>query len=247
MGSRLRPLTYYFQKTMLPVGERQKPILEYILRTLRYNEVTRAVLLASYKAEQIQNYFKGGTALGMELSYAVDDPSLKGNGGALLNAYRRGLVGEDETILVYYGDILTTMDLRKMLEQHGRACAAATLAVARGYRLPVGVVKVKGSKLVKMEEKPVIDIDVGMGILALQGEVLPLLEQLAKAGAELDIMGHLLPELIRRRMRVEAFVTSDYWLDVGSIEIYEKLDHVKLDESFRHLYMYEIKEERRTK
>ncbi|RLE60193.1 MAG: nucleotidyltransferase family protein, partial [Thermoprotei archaeon] len=27
-GTRLRPLTFYFQKTMLPIGINQKPLLE---------------------------------------------------------------------------------------------------------------------------------------------------------------------------------------------------------------------------
>jgi mannose-1-phosphate guanylyltransferase len=242
VGSRLRPLTYYFQKTMLPVGERQKPILEYILRTLKYNDVSKAVLLASYKSEQIRNYFKTGASMGMELSYVVDDPSLKGNGGALLNAYRKGLLKEEETVLVYYGDILTRLNLKQMLSQHAQLGSVATLAVAKGYRLPVGVVKVQGSRLVRMEEKPVIDINVGIGILALSGEALLYLEELAKGKSELDIMGGLIPDLIRRRKPVDVFVTGEYWLDVGSIETYEKLDHTKLDDVFRHLYMYEVKQ-----
>ncbi|MCJ7609670.1 sugar phosphate nucleotidyltransferase, partial [Candidatus Bathyarchaeota archaeon] len=33
-GKRLRPLTYYFQKCMIPIGSTQKPLLEYIVRLL---------------------------------------------------------------------------------------------------------------------------------------------------------------------------------------------------------------------
>jgi mannose-1-phosphate guanylyltransferase len=245
LGSRLRPLTYYFQKTMLPVGERQKPILEYILRSLKYNGIDRAVLLASYKAEQIQNYFKSGSSVSMKLSYVADDPSLKGNGGALLNAYRKGALNEDDQILVYYGDILTRMDLRKMLSRHLATGSDATLAVARGYRLPVGVAKVIGDRLVRMEEKPNVDIKVGIGILALKGESLLLLEAMSKGPRELDIMGHLIPKMISEKKRVKVFQTRDYWIDLGSIETYEKLNHAELDESFRELFPYEVERARR--
>jgi mannose-1-phosphate guanylyltransferase len=241
LGSRLRPLTYYFQKTMLPVGERQKPILEYILRSLKYNGIDRAVLLASYKAEQIQNYFKSGSSISMKLSYVADDPSLKGNGGAILNAYRRGVLSEDDQLLVYYGDILTTMDLRKMLARHSASGADATLAVAHGYRLPVGVANIKGERLVKMEEKPSIDIRVGIGILALKGDALITLEEISKGCTELDMMGQLIPKMISDGKKVKVFETRDYWLDVGSIETYEKLDHTKLDENFKELFLYEVK------
>jgi NDP-sugar pyrophosphorylase family protein len=46
---------------------------------------------------------------------------------------------------------------------------------------------------------------------------------------------------------VEVYLTKDYWLDVGSIETYEKLDHAKLDENFRDLFAYEMKQRKRTK
>ena len=247
LGSRLRPLTYYFQKTMLPVGERQKPILEYILRSLKYNGIDKAVLLASYKAEQIQNYFKSGAPVSMELSYVADDPSLKGNGGAVLNAYRRGVLNQDDQLLVYYGDILTRMDLKRMMSQHASSNSDATLAVAQGYKLPVGVAKVRGGRLVKMEEKPVIDIDVGIGILCLKGDSLVALEEISKGTSELDIMGQLIPSMIEAKKKVSVFLTRDYWMDVGSIETYEKLDHKELDESFSDLFLYEARHQRRVK
>jgi len=36
-GKRLRPLTYYFQKVMVPVGGKQKPLLEYVVRLLNFH------------------------------------------------------------------------------------------------------------------------------------------------------------------------------------------------------------------
>ena len=42
-GNRLRPLTNYFQKTMIPVGARRRPILEYRVAPL-YNEALSTVL-----------------------------------------------------------------------------------------------------------------------------------------------------------------------------------------------------------
>ncbi|UCD26999.1 MAG: NTP transferase domain-containing protein, partial [Candidatus Bathyarchaeota archaeon] len=57
-GTRLRPITYYFQKTMVPVGTKQKPLLEYVVRLLEFNGIKDLVLLVNYKAEQIMNYFE---------------------------------------------------------------------------------------------------------------------------------------------------------------------------------------------
>ena len=38
-GKRLRPITYYFQKTMIPIGLRQRPLLEYVIRLLKYHGI----------------------------------------------------------------------------------------------------------------------------------------------------------------------------------------------------------------
>ena len=59
-GARLRPLTYYFQKTLLPVGSAQRPVLEYMLRLLRHHGISDVVLLVGYKHEQVMNYFGQG-------------------------------------------------------------------------------------------------------------------------------------------------------------------------------------------
>ncbi len=60
-------------------------------------------------------------------------------------------------------------------------------------------------------------------------------------------MGQLIPSMIEAKKKVNVFLTKDYWLDVGSIETYEKLDHKKLDESFRDLFLYEARHQRRVK
>ncbi|MEM3684446.1 MAG: nucleotidyltransferase family protein [Conexivisphaerales archaeon] len=237
LGSRLRPLTYYFQKVMLPIGSAQKPILEYILHSLRRAEIRNALLLANYKFEQIRNYFGDGSAVGMDLTYIMDDPMYKGSGGALLNAWKKGMVDDDATILIYYGDILTKLDLKKMLQQHWNDSSVATLAVAKGFRVPVGVAKMHGKRISSFEEKPEIDINVGVGIMALEGKGLRLLEEIhrTKNSDSIDIMGDLLTTLIKRREKVEGFVFDDFWLDVGSIEAYEKVDPKKFDEMFSGL------------
>ncbi len=231
LGSRLRPLTYYFQKTMLPVGGAQKPILEYILNSLLHCGIDRVSLLANYKVEQIMNYFGDGSKMGMKLSYVVDDPELSGSGGALLNAKRKGDL-QDGTLLIYYGDIITRLRLDRMLKEHIRAGAAATLAVSAKYRIPVGVADMSGNQITGFREKPVLDLNVGIGIMALEAKTLDLLEPLSKNKKSVDLMGDLLPDLLRRGEKVMGYRFDDFWLDVGSIEAYEKVDHTLIDTMF---------------
>lgn len=228
-GKRLRPLTYYFQKCMIPVGSLQKPLLEYILLALRRHGIADVKLLVGYKHEQIVNYFNSGSRLGMDVEYFVDDPCLGGSGGALLNAARQGTFRGVDCLLVYYGDILSSIDLSSMLRQYVEANAAATPAVARGFEVPVGVAELEGREVKRWVEKPRIDICAGIGIMALSQIALDGLEELGKRCKDVDIMGDLVPHLIRGGRGVEAYVTDAFWYDVGSAEKYEKLENHVVD------------------
>jgi len=224
VGSRLRPLTFYFQKAMIPVGPKQRPLLEYIIRLMKYHGISEVALLVNYKAEQIMNYFEDGRRFGIRVEYVYDDPAYKGNGGALYNAYRRGVFGGYEDVLVYYGDILTNLDISDMLRVHRERGAAATLALSPNYTVSVGVAHLEGTKVVKLEEKPPLGKPVVMGILAVKVSALSVLEQMAERQREIDLMRDFVPELIARGYRVEGYVTDAFWYDVGSTESYEKLD-----------------------
>ena len=57
MGTRLRPITYYIQKCMIPIGSLQKPLLEYIVLLMKNHGINNVNLLVNYKHEQIVNYF----------------------------------------------------------------------------------------------------------------------------------------------------------------------------------------------
>ena len=231
-GVRLRPLTYYFQKGMIPIGSRQKPLLEYVVRLMRYHGILNLCFLVGYKGEQIRNYFSDGNRFGVKLTYVYDRPVFRGTGGAVLNAFREGDIGCDQTLLIYYGDILSNVSLTELLKQHHETKAVATLALARGYQIPVGVAELRGGRVERLVEKPVLDIFVGVGILALDGDALKDLEQLHQEIRETDIMRHLLPHLVENGRAVCAYVTDAFWYDVGSTEQYEKLENSTIDDQF---------------
>jgi len=231
-GKRLRPLTYYFQKCMIPVGTRQKPLLEYILLFLKRHGIVDAKLLVGYKHEQIRNYFDDGSRFGMKISYVVDDPSMGGSGGALLNAANKGTFRQTDTLLIYYGDILSDIDLSAMLRQHIESESVSTLAVANGFEVPVGVAELDGRIVKGWLEKPKVDIYAGIGIVALSPSALDVLKELSAERSSIDIMGDLIPELIAKGKHVEAFLTDEFWYDVGSTEKYEKLDNELIDRLF---------------
>ena len=235
-GTRLRPITYYFQKTMIPVGLKQKPLLEYVVRLLEFHGIEDMVFLVNYKAEQIINYFEEGSRFNVKISYVKDDPSLKGTAGSVLNAYRQGAVNMKDTLLVYYGDILTNMDLKDLLRYHRDKRSWATVALASGFTVRVGLADLdKDGKIHGFVEKPTLEKPVSVGIVVLKGETFEGMELLKKEKRELDLMGDVIPYLVKFGKPVYGYVSKAFWYDVLSTEAYEKLSPKLVDEKFREI------------
>lgn len=234
-GKRLRPITYYFQKAMIPVGTKQKPLLEYIVRLLRHHGVSDLVFLVDYKAEQITNYFDNGSRFNVKVTYIYDDPECRGTAGSVLNAYRKKAIDTNDTLLIYYGDILTNMNLGKLMTYHEEKGADATVALSSGFTVRVGVAELEDDgKILGFAEKPRLEKPVSVGILAVEGETLNNMENLRMG--DLDLMGDVIPHLIGNEKRVYGYVSDAFWYDVGSVEAYEKLSPETVEERFSFLY-----------
>jgi len=237
-GTRLRPLTYYFQKCMMPVGFDQKPVLEYIIRLFEHHGINDLVLLVGYKHQQIVNYFDDGKRFGVRITYVVDNPKLKGSANAILNAYREGFLSKDDCLIIYYGDILSNLNLRELLNHHLASDAAVTVAMAKGYKIRVGTAEVgEGGRIKRFVEKPELETPACVGILAMNGKIL---EEMDVVSADyeketLDLMGDMIPQLIQRNRLVNAHITDAFWYDLGSIELYEKLSNSEVKEQLNFL------------
>ncbi|MFQ5999568.1 MAG: nucleotidyltransferase family protein [Candidatus Bathyarchaeia archaeon] len=235
-GTRLRPITYYFQKTMIPIGFKQKPLLEYVVGLLNFHGIKDLVFLINYKAEQVMNYFEEGSRFNVRISYVHDNPSLKGTAGSVLNAYRQGSVNVGDTLLVYYGDVLTNMNLKDLLRYHKSQRSSATVALASGFTVRVGLADLDDDgKIRGFVEKPKLEKPVSVGILVLKGETLQDMELLRKEKRDLDLMRDVIPHLIKTGKQVYGYLSDAFWYDVVSTEAYEKLSPKLVEEKFREI------------
>ncbi|RLF08698.1 MAG: hypothetical protein DRJ62_08025, partial [Thermoprotei archaeon] len=104
------------------------------------------------------------------------------------------------------------------------------------YKLPVSVAELNGDRIVRFKEKPALRLPVGIGILAIESEVLQHMANLRRKGRDLDLMRDFIPYLIEQGMSVNAYVTDAFWYDIGSLEKYEKLDHDEIEKRFAFLF-----------
>jgi len=222
---------------MIPIGPKQKPLLEYVIRLFRFHGIRNIAFLVNYKAEQIVNYFDDGSRFDVKISYVYDDPQLKGTAGSVLNAYRKGIIRKEDTLLVYYGDILTNLNLRDLLHYHEKQRASATVALSPSFTIRVGLANLdENGKLLGFVEKPRLEKPVSMGILVLEGKTLEDMEQLKWKKHELDLMRDIIPYLIEIGRPVYGYLSNAFWYDVGSTEAYEKLSPKLIEDTLSYLF-----------
>lgn len=114
LGTRLRSVVSDLPKPMAPIGD--KPFLEYILKYLQKNGITRVILSVGYKWETIKEYF-GYKWENIELVYSVEDEPL-GTGGAIKKAMKQLKTGH---VYIINGDTFFDVDLKSLvLEDNGK-------------------------------------------------------------------------------------------------------------------------------
>ena len=206
-GRRLRPLTDRIPKPMVPVAGR--PILERIVLQLVGHGVKRIYIAVNYLAEVIMEYFGDGARFGCSIAYLRESAPL-GTGGALSLMRER----PQHPLLVMNGDLVTQIDVTRLLEFHAREQAVATLA-ARHYQvdIPFGVVTQRDNVLLELQEKPSPHYLVNAGIYVLEPDLLPLVP----ADRFFPITA-LFEMLLARGQRVAVYPIEEDWIDVGRRE-----------------------------
>ncbi|MBI2573143.1 nucleotidyltransferase family protein [Candidatus Woesearchaeota archaeon] len=148
LGTRLRPLTDATPKPLLPIYG--KAIVEHIVNNLKKHSVNNIILSIGYKAEQIQEHFKDGKHLGVNISYCIEEEPL-GTGGAIQKAAEH----ITKPFIVLNGDNLGDFNYKEMINLHNKNNAKITIAL-----YPVedvtqyGIAKLEGERLVQFIEKP---------------------------------------------------------------------------------------------
>src|SRR5437870_8510638 len=121
-GTRLRPLTVYTPKPIVPICNR--PFLLYQIDTLRRAGITDITLSLTYQPEKSEQQLGDGSNLGVKLKNTVE-PQPMGTAGAY--KFAEELIREPT--VVFNGDILTDLDLKTVIRQHKERNAVATIVL----------------------------------------------------------------------------------------------------------------------
>lgn len=223
-GTRLRPLTVYTPKPIVPVLN--KPFLIYQIEILRRAGIKDITLSLSYQPDKIEQILGDGSDLGVNLRF-ITEPSPMGTGGA----YKFAADAIRDTTVVFNGDILTDLNIAEVLQMHISKKAEATIAL-----VPVpdpsayGLVETEANgKVLRFREKPkpeelaeLTTNTINAGIYVLEPSILDLIPK----GENYSFEYNVFPDILANDKPFFAFIMeNNYWRDLGTPESYLQAHH----------------------
>ena len=231
-GTRLRPLTVFTPKPIVPVVN--KPFLLYQIEILRRAGISEITLSLSYQPDKIEAVLNDCDELGVDVQF-ITEPNPMGTGGA----YRFAVDSHRDTTVVFNGDILTDIDLEKMISGHKERNAAATIAL-----VPVedpsryGLVETgKDGAILRFLEKPrpeelaLLSINtINAGIYVLEPSILDLIPKGENRSFEYNVF----PLILEKGILFGSYVIeNEYWRDIGTPDSYLAAHHEILDRTVK--------------
>ncbi|MGY5147671.1 MAG: nucleotidyltransferase family protein [Candidatus Nitrosopumilus sp. bin_7KS] len=202
-GKRLRPITDYVPKPLVPI--KNTPIIEWQLKYLKKFGVSEVIICTGYKQEMIEDYLKIKN-LGIKIKFSIEKTPL-GTGGAIKKA---GKLIKDKSFFVINGDTITNIDLKKLSKKQN---SIASIELKTKF----GVLEINNDKITKFKEKKEIsDVWMNAGIYHLERNIL---KDLPDKG---DIEKTVFPDYAKKgKLNIEKFKNVK-WYSVDSFKDMEE-------------------------
>ena len=125
---------------MIPINN--KPLIERTIKYLKKYGITEIIISSGYKSNLIEKFLKKKKNFGCNIIFSIEKTPL-GTGGAVRKALR---FVDDESFVVLNGDIVTNIDLKKILKKPN------TIA-ANELKTKFGTMDIRNNKILKFNEK----------------------------------------------------------------------------------------------
>jgi len=217
-GTRLRPLTYFKPKPLLPIWG--IPIIEKQIAKLNKAGVTDIIINVGYKWEVFEKHFAGRKGI----TLSREEKPL-GTAGAVKLA--EPLFRDTENIIVLNADILTKFDYFDLISYHRLAkndVSLFAIKVEDPSRFGLILNKSQSRDVEAFLEKMPLEAAkkytdtfyVNGGIYVLKSSILSMFPENEPLSFEKDIF----PTLLVKNYAVRRLDYNGYWLDIGTKNTY---------------------------
>jgi NDP-sugar pyrophosphorylase family protein len=212
LGSRLKPFTDVIPKPLLPIGE--KAVLEIQIERLSMYGFNNIFLATNYKSNYIENFFGDGSRYGVNLEISREEKPLGTAGPVKLIENKLN----SEPFIVMNGDILSLVDFGKLYDFANNNDSLLTVTIKKIITpYAFGNIFFDGDVVTGIEEKPNIITYALAGIYVMKPQILDLIPSNEYFG-----MDSLIKKMIELKLPIHKYEITEYWLDIGRIEDYEK-------------------------
>src|ERR1700688_1424967 len=225
LGTRLRPLTDDRPKALVEVGGRT--LLEITLARLRTFGIHDVIVNVHHFADKAISFLAENKKFGMHIEVSLENVLLDTGGGLkkagwfFLDHSDSAAKEKDEAFLLHNVDVVTTMDLQRMVQFHRDNKALATLAVQQRetsrYLLFDEQLQLCGRRVGRDAKPEIIRTAPNTDELAFSGihVISPRLLNLMKEEGVFSIIDTYL-RLAGSGEKILAFRADDYyWRDLG--------------------------------
>ena len=223
-ATRLYPLTIDKPKALLEI--KGKSLLNYTLEKIP-KEISEIIIVSNDKF--YNNFLEWSKKIDRQVKVLNDNTTSNetrlGGIGDLYFAIRKEKINED--ILVILGDNLFDFELQDFINYFNEN----NKTLVGVYEFPyeelkkLGVIKIKDNKIIDFEEKPEKPRSnlASTGVYIFSKDDLKVIENYMKTDKNKDGPGYLIKYLYPRQ-DVLSYIFTGRWVDIGSKEIYEKIN-----------------------
>lgn len=215
---------------MLPVAN--VPLIYRQFELLKKHNVDEVIVSVGYRAEYFKKFVLPlAKNAGLKIHLCVENTPM-GTGGGLRYAY--SFFRKDSApFFVLNGDIISDLNLGKMLEIHKNTGACATIALVKvcdpsAYGLALTDADMKVKKFIeKPKSEEIVTDTVNSGVYVFSPEIFDAIPPDKPVSLERVIF----PYLLESGKKFMGYVHYGYWIDVGTVEKYKiaNFDMLKTD------------------
>lgn len=123
LGTRLKPLTNTMPKALVPVGG--KPLLQHTIEKLTTAGFNEIIINIHHFGQQIIDFVEANNRFGIHIEFSDEREQLLDTGGGIKNA--AWFFDDNQPFMLHNVDILSNIDLQKLILYHKNHDATATL------------------------------------------------------------------------------------------------------------------------